>query len=72
MYEQYRKLLAAYKNNTPLAAVSWQSQGVLFGQEVLLNLTPIPNGFILSAESPFTNNILQINTLGKFSSYDSP
>lgn len=72
MYEQYRKLLAAYKNNTPLAAVSWQPQGVLFGKEVNLKLTPIPNGFILSAESPFTHEILQINTSGKFSTYDNP
>ncbi len=72
MYEQYRKILHAFKNGDPITALNWDTQTTLNGKLVQLELAPHQNGFILSCQSPFSTLTLLINTSGKFSSYETP
>ena len=67
MYKQYRKLLAGEKKGQQPASEMILLSKVIQGEIIKLSLQKHLNGWTLSAESPFSGNILMIAEDGEFS-----
>jgi hypothetical protein len=71
MYQEYRKLLSLYKTGNELSVDQINTSAYIKGEEVKLRLMSYLNGFSLLCESPFSELTLEINTSGKFKSYET-
>ena len=66
MYKQYRKLLAAEKKGQQPASEMILLSKVIQGEIIKLSLQKHLNGWTLSAESPFSGDVLMITEDGEF------
>lgn len=71
MYQEYRKLLSAYTKGKPLSSAIIQNKITLKGAAVVLEVVTHLAGFSLVCKSPFNNQTLEINTQGKFKTYEN-
>jgi hypothetical protein len=69
MYQEYRKLLGVFKEGKSLSLKRPQVE--IHHKSIRLELSEHKEGYTLTAKSPFSNKTLQINTTGKFTSYET-
>ena len=71
MYQEYRKLLSLYKAGEAVSETQIQSVTYIKGKDIVLRVLNYKEGFSLLCDSPFSELTLEINTSGKFKSYET-
>lgn len=71
MYQEYRKLLIHFKSGEGWSKDQMNISTHIKGKQINLKLIPYLNGFNLLCDSPFSELTLEINTSGKFKSYET-
>lgn len=71
MYQEYRKLLSLHKAGEAVSETQIQSVTSIKGKDIFLSVLNHKEGFSLLCDSPFSELTLEINTSGKFKSYET-
>jgi hypothetical protein len=71
MYQEYRKLLIHFKSGEGWSNDQMNISTRIKGKQINLKLIPYLKSFSLICESPFSELTFEINTSGKFKSYET-
>jgi hypothetical protein len=71
MYQEYRKLLSLHKAGEAVSETQIQSVTSIKGKDIFLSVLNHKEGFSVLCDSPFSELTLEINTSGKFKSYET-